>query len=69
MLRGSSKILEHLERRLNIKIGETSPDKKWSLEEVECMGACGNAPMAAIGEEFYENLTVEKLDHLIDSLQ
>jgi NADH-quinone oxidoreductase E subunit len=69
MLRGSSKILEYLEHRLNIKVGETSPDKKWSLEEVECMGACGNAPMVAIGEEFYENLTLEKLDKLIDSLQ
>ncbi|HVN49530.1 MAG TPA: NAD(P)H-dependent oxidoreductase subunit E [Bacteroidota bacterium] len=69
MLRGSAKILEHLEQRLNIKAGEVSPDKKWSLEEVECMGACGNAPMVAIGEEFYENLTLEKLDKLIDSLQ
>jgi NADH-quinone oxidoreductase E subunit len=69
MLRGSSKILEHLEHRLNIKVGEVSPDKRWSLEEVECMGACGNAPMVAIGEEFYENLSLEKIDKLIDSLQ
>ena len=69
MLRGSEKILEHLERRLNIKAGEVSPDKKYSIEEVECMGACGNAPMVAVGEEFYENLTLEKLDKLIDSLQ
>jgi NADH-quinone oxidoreductase subunit E len=69
MLRGSAKILEHLERRLNIKPGQMSPDKKWSIEEVECMGACGGAPMVAVGEEFYENLTLEKLDKLIDSLQ
>jgi NADH-quinone oxidoreductase subunit E len=68
MLRGSGKILEHIEQRLGIKVGETSTDKKWTLSEAECLGSCGTAPMLALGEEYYENLTLEKVDKLIDSL-
>jgi NADH-quinone oxidoreductase subunit E len=69
MLRGSGKILEHIEKRLGIKPGETSTDKKWTLTEVECMGSCGTAPMLAIGDEYYENLTLDKVDKLLDRLQ
>ena len=69
MLRGSGKILEHIEKRLGIKSGEISQDKKWSLSESECLGSCGTAPMLAIGDEYYENLNLEKIDKLIDSLQ
>ena len=69
MLRGSVKILEHIEKRLGITVGEISNDKKWSLSEAECLGSCGTAPMLAIGDEYYENLTLEKIDKLIDSMQ
>ena len=69
MLRGSGKILEHIEKRLGITIGETSSDKKWTLSEAECLGSCGTAPMLAIGDEYYENLTLEKVDRLIDNLK
>ncbi len=69
MLRGSEKILEHLEKRLNIKAGQTSLDKKWTLKKVECMGACGGAPMMAIGDKYYENLTIEQIDKILDTLQ
>ena len=69
MLRGSGKILEHIEKRLGITAGEISTDKKWMLSETECLGSCGTAHMLAIGDEYYENLTLEKVDKLIDSLQ
>jgi NADH-quinone oxidoreductase E subunit len=69
MLRGSGKILEHIEKKLGITAGQTSPDKKWTLSEVECMGSCGTAPMLAIGDEYYENLTIEKVDKLLDNLK
>ncbi|MCX6133596.1 MAG: NADH-quinone oxidoreductase subunit NuoE [Ignavibacteriales bacterium] len=69
MLRGSDKIVAHLEKRLGIGLGETSKDKKWTLSEVECMGSCGTAPMLAVGEEYYENLTEEKLDRIIAELE
>jgi NADH-quinone oxidoreductase subunit E len=69
MLRGSGKILEHIEKRLGISAGEITPDKKWKLTEAECLGSCGTAPMLAIGDEYYENLTLEKVDKLLDALQ
>ena len=69
MLRGSAKIVEHLEKRLSLHMGETSKDKKWTLSEVECMGSCGTAPMVAVGEEYYENLTTEKLDQILAELE
>jgi NADH-quinone oxidoreductase subunit E len=69
MLRGSGKILEHIEKRLGIIAGEISQDKKWTLTTAECLGSCGTAPMLAIGDEYYENLTLEKVDKLLDSLQ
>jgi NADH-quinone oxidoreductase E subunit len=69
MLRGSEKILQHIEKRLGLKPGESSPDKKWTLSDVECIGSCGTAPVVAIGDVYYENLTLEKVDKLLDSLQ
>ena len=69
MLRGSGRILEYIEQRLGITVGETSSDKKWTLSEAECMGSCGTAPMLAIGDEYYENLTLEKIDKLIDNIK
>lgn len=69
MLRGSKKIMDHLEHRLGVKCGETTPDKKVTLSETECMGACGYAPMLAIGEEYHEHLTAEKVDRLLEGLK
>lgn len=69
MLRGSDKILETVEHRCGAKPGQTSADGKWTVSEVECMGACGGAPMLAIGEEYYENLTPEKTDQLLATLK
>ncbi len=69
MLRGSGRIVNHLEKKLGIRMGETSKDKKWSLSEVECMGSCGTAPMFAVGEEYYENLTPEKVDEILTTLK
>ena len=68
MLRGSDKILETIEHHCGAKPGQTSSDGKWTVSEVECMGACGGAPMVAIGEEYYENLTPEKTEKILNSL-
>ncbi|MEJ2360451.1 MAG: NADH-quinone oxidoreductase subunit NuoE [Gammaproteobacteria bacterium] len=68
MLCGSDQIVEHLQNKLGIKIGETSADGRFTLKEVECLGACVNAPMLQIGHHYYENLTPEKLDQIIDGL-
>lgn len=66
---GSDGIVKHLENRLGIKLGETSADGKFTLKEVECLGACGGAPMLQIGNQYYENLTPELVDSILDGLE
>ena len=65
MLRGGDKIFDHVKSKLGIGHNEATVDGKFSLEEVECMGACGGAPMIAINETFYENTSIEAVDALL----
>ena len=67
-LLGSGKITKHCSEKLGIKVGETTPDGKFSLSEVECLGSCGTAPMFQINFDYHENLTTEKVDQIIDAL-
>lgn len=67
-LRGSEKIVAHLEKRLGIRFGEVTADGKYSLKEVECLGACCGAPMFQIGTDYYENLTADKVDEILNKL-
>jgi len=69
MINGSDKIVDHMESKLGAKLGETSEDGKFTLKEVECLGACGGAPMFQIGEKYYENLTPELVDTILDGLE
>ena len=67
-LRGSDEIVEHISNRLGIGLGETTPDNKFTLKEVECLGACGGAPMLLLNKKYYENLTPQKVDEILDAL-
>jgi NADH-quinone oxidoreductase E subunit len=67
-LLGAQHILDHLVKKLGINPGETTSDKRFSLLKVECLGSCGTAPVMRINDEYYENLTTEKIDALLDSL-
>ncbi len=69
MINGSDRIVEYLEKKLDVKLGQTSKDGKYSLKEVECLGACGGAPMFQIGNKYYENLTPELIDSILDGLE
>ncbi len=69
MINGSDKMVEHLENKLDIKLGETTKDGRFTLKEVECLGACVGAPMMQIGEKYFENLTPELIDSILDSLE
>jgi NADH-quinone oxidoreductase subunit E len=69
MLRGSEQIVEHLEQKLGVKLGETSADGKVTLKEVECLGACVGAPMMQVGREYHEHLTPEKVDRILKDLK
>ncbi len=69
MVCGSGDIVNHLEEKLDIKLGETTEDKRITLKEVECLGACSGAPMLQIGENYYENLNIEEIDKILDGLK
>src|SRR5713226_9887384 len=67
-LLGSDMITKYCADKLGIKVGETTPDGRFSLSEVECLGSCGTAPMFQINFDYHENLTPEKVDQILDSL-
>jgi NADH-quinone oxidoreductase subunit F len=69
MLRGGNEIYEHVKKRLQIDNKETTPNGLFSLEEVECIGACTGAPAMQINYDFYESLTPRKVDQLLDEVQ
>ena len=64
----SAKLTDHLCTKYNIDVGETTPDGRITLVELECLGACGTAPVAGINEVLLEDLTVEKLQTALDAL-
>jgi NADH-quinone oxidoreductase subunit E len=68
-LAGARKILEHLQNKLGIKPGGTTPDGMFTLEAVECLGACADAPVVAVDWYYYYRMTEEKVDRLIESLK
>ena len=68
MLRGAETIVNHLKENRGINVGETSPDGRITLLEAECLAACGGAPMLVCGNQYFENLTTDKLDSLLDQL-
>jgi NADH-quinone oxidoreductase subunit E len=67
-LRGAKHIQEHLEKRFGCHAGETSKDGKFTLLKAECLAACGQAPMVQINDRYFEDLTIEKVDELIDGV-
>ena len=66
---GARPIIAHLEKRLGIRLGETTPDGKFALEGVECLGACGLGPCLQLGKHLYEHLTPQKIDSILEKLK
>jgi NADH-quinone oxidoreductase subunit E len=70
MLCGGEQLLAHLEKRLGIAVGESTPDGRFYLKkEEECLAACSGAPMMMVDHKYYENLTPAKVDEILDSLE
>ena len=67
MLRGGDELFDHCRKKLGIGHKGTTPDGQFSLEEVECIGACSWAPAAQVNYDFHENLTVEQMDRVLDT--
>jgi NADH-quinone oxidoreductase subunit E len=69
LLRGGQELFEHASKRLEIRNKEVTPDGQFSLEEVECLGACSWAPAMAVNYDYYHDMTLEGFDRLIESLE
>jgi NADH-quinone oxidoreductase subunit E len=67
-MRGSERLIDALGRRLGIRPGQTTPDGRFTLSEVECLGSCGTAPVVMVNEAYHENLSIEQLDALLARL-
>jgi len=68
LLCGSDMVQKTLRERLGIGLGETTPDKMFTIHEAECLGSCGTAPMISVNKKYHENLNPEKINALIDAL-
>jgi len=68
-MNGAESILSHVEQRLGVKPGQTTPDGRYTLTVVECLGSCGTAPMMMVNDGYHENLTFEKVDELLEGLK
>jgi NADH-quinone oxidoreductase E subunit len=64
-LRGAEAVVAHCEKKLGIKVGETTADGKFTLMEEECLGACGTAPAMMLNDDYVENLSVESMDRVL----
>ncbi|WEK36190.1 MAG: NAD(P)H-dependent oxidoreductase subunit E [Candidatus Pseudobacter hemicellulosilyticus] len=69
MIQGSDDIIDYIKHKLGIGVGETTPDGLFTLKTVECLGACGYAPMMQLGKHFREHLTRDKVDQIIAELR
>lgn len=69
MLCGSEGVVDHLKKKLGIELGQTTKDGKFTLKSVECLAACCNAPVMQIGDDYYEDLTPQKIDEILASLE
>jgi NADH-quinone oxidoreductase subunit E len=68
-LRGAEKITGFLKKTLGIECGQTTPDGRVTLSEVECLASCGTAPMMQVNDDYYENLTEEKMTEILQQLK
>ncbi len=69
LLRDSAGVVDHLQNKLGIKLGETTDDGRFTLRAVECLGACVNAPMMQVDKDYHENLTPESIDNVLEQYQ
>jgi NADH-quinone oxidoreductase subunit E len=68
-MNGAERILAHVQKKLGIRPGETTPDGRFTLSTAECLGSCGTAPMMMVNEGYHENLTIAKIDELLEGLK
>ena len=68
-VRGGVQIVEEMERKLNIKVGKTTPNRKFTLETVNCLGCCAIGPVVVVNGKYYSNITIKKVDAILKEYQ
>ncbi|MDX2002036.1 MAG: NAD(P)H-dependent oxidoreductase subunit E [Chitinophagales bacterium] len=68
-LKGAEDVVQYLTNKLGIKVGETTPDGMFTIKTVECLAACGTAPIIQVGETYHHNMDVDKLDVFLDQMR
>ena len=68
-LMGAESLIEHVSAKIGVRPGETTPDGRFTLSTVECLGSCGTAPVMQVNDDYYENLTEESIDAILDGLR
>ena len=68
-MRSAEKLIDHLARKIGVAPGNTTPDGRFTLSTVECLGSCGTAPVVMINDTYHENMSIEKLDQLLEGLK
>ncbi|MEO7900765.1 MAG: NADH-quinone oxidoreductase subunit NuoE [Capsulimonas sp.] len=68
MVVGADELIDHIGGKLGVGRGETTADRKFTLNAAECLGACANAPCMMVGDKYYEDLTTEKVDEILADL-
>jgi len=68
-MRGAEKLIDHLARKIGVAPGNTTADGRFTLSTVECLGSCGTAPVVMVNDTYHENMSIEKLDELLEGLK
>ncbi len=68
-LMGAEHLIERVSKKLGIKPGQTTPDGRFTLSQVECLGSCGTAPVMQVNDDYYENLTADSIERILDGLR
>jgi len=68
-MRGAERLIDHLSRRLGVAPGQTTPDGRFTLSTVECLGSCGTAPVVMVNETYHEDMSADKVDRLLEGLK
>lgn len=68
-LMGAEHLIEHVAKKIGVRPGETTPDGRFTLSTVECLGSCGTAPVMQVNDDYHENLTEESVDAILDGLR
>ena len=68
-MRSAERLIDHLAQRLGVPPGQTTPDGTFTLSTAECLGSCGTAPVVMVNDTYHENMSIEKLDRLLEELK